>query len=162
MFVLKIVTYKSTPKFVSTVEGIDMAVSLNHDAMTSFWLCKWLSTPISEPSSVGISVWGCYYLTPMDSISMCSNTCICQIWMREAVVEVAASLNYNIMTSFRLHKWPSTPISSEPSSVGTTVLGCYLMPMDSISRVKVLKYFHMSNMDVGSSGWGGCQPQPWH
>ncbi len=51
----------------------EVAVSLNHDIMISFWLCKWARTPKSEPSSVGITVWG-YCHIPMDSISMCSNT----------------------------------------------------------------------------------------
>ena len=52
----------------------ELAVSLNHDVMTSFWLHKWPRTRKNPgPSWVGISVWGCYYV-PMDSILMCSNT----------------------------------------------------------------------------------------
>ncbi len=51
----------------------DVAVSLNHDIMTSFWLNKWARTPTSDTISVGITVWG-YCHMPMDSISMCLNT----------------------------------------------------------------------------------------
>ncbi len=50
-----------------------LAVILNHDIMTSFWLHKWAWSPKSEQSSVGIPVWG-YCHIPMDSISMLSNT----------------------------------------------------------------------------------------
>ena len=52
---------------------VEVAVNLNHELMTSFWLHKVTRTPKSEPNSVGITVWG-YWHMPMDSISMCSNT----------------------------------------------------------------------------------------
>ncbi len=51
----------------------EVAVSLNHDVMTSFWLHKWPKTPKCEPSSVGMTIW-CYCHVPMDTIWMCSNT----------------------------------------------------------------------------------------
>ncbi len=51
----------------------ELAVSLNHDVMTSCWLHKLPRTPKYEPSCVGITVRG-YSHMPMDSISMCSNT----------------------------------------------------------------------------------------
>ncbi len=50
-----------------------LAVSLNHDVMTSFWLHKWPRTPKSDTSSVGIPVWGCFCM-PQNSISICSST----------------------------------------------------------------------------------------
>ncbi len=59
--------------------------------------------------------------------------------------EVAISLNHDIMTSIRLHKWPKTP-KSEPSRVGLTVIGCYHMPMDSISMCSNTLY--VSNKDA--------------
>ncbi len=62
------------------------------------------------------------------------------------------------MTSFSLHKWPRIP-NYEPSIVGTTVWGYCHIPMDRMSMFSNTLY--MSNVDVGSSGWGGCQPQPW-
>jgi hypothetical protein len=34
----------------------EVAGSLNHDIMTSFWLHKWPRTPKSDPNTVGISV----------------------------------------------------------------------------------------------------------
>ncbi len=53
----------------------EVAVSLNHGIMTSFWLNKWPRTTKYEPSKVGMTVWGYYLiLIPMDSILMCSNT----------------------------------------------------------------------------------------
>ncbi len=62
-----------------------VAVSLNHNAMTSFWLHKWPRITIkSDQNNVGITVW-CICHMPMDSISMCSILCICLIWMHEAV-----------------------------------------------------------------------------
>ena len=51
----------------------EVAVSLNHDRMTSFWFHKWPRIIKSEPSKVGMTVRG-YCHIPMDSISMCSNT----------------------------------------------------------------------------------------
>jgi hypothetical protein len=52
------------------------------------------------------------------------------------------------MTPFWLHKWPRTT-KYEPCSVGITVYGCYLMPMDSISmRPNTIQ---MSKRDLGSS-----------
>ncbi len=52
----------------------EVAVSLNHDVMTSFWLHrhKLPSTAKSELSKVCITVSGCCCM-PIDSISMCSN-----------------------------------------------------------------------------------------
>ena len=61
----------------------ELAVSLNHDVLTSFWLHKWPSTPIYDPSSVGITIRG-YCHMPMDS--QCAKAlCICLLWMWEAV-----------------------------------------------------------------------------
>ncbi len=57
---------------VDAWEAVEVAVSFNHDVMTSFWLHKWPRTPKYEPSSVGITVWGNCCMS-MDSISMCSN-----------------------------------------------------------------------------------------
>ena len=48
----------------------ELAVSLNHDAMTSFWLHMWTRTQKSEPSSVGITVEGCYRM-PMPAACWC-------------------------------------------------------------------------------------------
>ncbi len=114
--------------------------------MQSFRIHKWARTPESEPSSVGITVWG-YCHMPMDSIPMCSNT----FYM------CAVSLNHDIMASFWLHKWARTP-KSEPGSVGITVWGYCHMPMDSISMFSNTLY--MSNVD-GETVWVGCQPQLW-
>ncbi len=62
--------------------------------------------------------------------------------------EVAVSFTHDVMTSFWLHKWPRIP-NSEQSSVGITVYGRYLIPMDSIWMSS--NTLCMSNMDVGSS-----------
>ncbi len=45
-----------------------------NDIMPSLWLHKRPRTSKSEPSSVGITIKG-YCNMPMDSISICSNTC---------------------------------------------------------------------------------------
>jgi hypothetical protein len=53
-------------------EAVWVAVNVNHDAMTSFWLHMWPRiTTKSDPSNVGITVWGICHM-PMDSISMYS------------------------------------------------------------------------------------------
>ncbi len=92
----------------------------------------------------------------------CSQTlCSYLMWMQEAVVEVAVSLNHVVMSSFWLHKWPRTP-NYEPSSVGITVWGYCHMPMDSILICSNTLY--RSNMDVGSSlSWLSVSTMmPWH
>ena len=85
--------------------------------------------------------------------------CICQRWMQEAVWDdwqPQPWCNDIILTLQVTHSpkiWPQ-------SSVGISVQSCFLKPMDSISMCSNM--FYMSNMDAGSSGWGGCQCQPWH
>ncbi len=63
--------------------------------ITSFWLHKWPRTPKSEPSWVGITVYGCYHM-PMDSISMCPNT----LWARGAIV-IAIYIDMPLRSFFR-------------------------------------------------------------
>ncbi len=72
--------------------------------------------------------------------------------------ELAISLNHDVITLFLLFKWPWIQ-KSEESSVGRTVWGYCHIPMGSISMCS--NTLNMSNVDPGSSGWGGCQPQPW-
>ncbi len=121
----------------------DLVANLNHDVMTSCWLHKWLITPKYEPSSVGITIWG-YCHIPMDSISICSNT----FYMYD--VDARSRLNHDVMTSFWLHKWPTTP-KFEPISVGITVWGSYRMSKNSIWMCSNTLY--MSNVDVGARQW---------
>jgi hypothetical protein len=119
----------------------EVAVSLNHDVMTSCWLHKWPRTPKSEPSSVDNCLRTLYVL-----------------YGRWKQFVVAVSLNHDEMISFWLHKCPITP-QTETISVDITILGYYHMPMDSISMCSNTLY--MSNMDMGIIVWGSCQPQPW-
>ncbi len=79
----------------------------------------------------------------------CAHTlCICLVWMREAMVEVAVSFNYVVMTPFWLHKWPRAP-NYEPSKLGITLWGYCHFPTDSISMCSNTLY--MSYVDAGSS-----------
>jgi hypothetical protein len=76
----------------------EVAVSLNLDIMTSFWIHKWPRTPTSEPSkrvklckAVVVCWWTAY---------QCAQTlCICLIGCGKQF-EVAVSLNLDVMTSF--------------------------------------------------------------
>ena len=119
---------------------------LNH----IIWLHKWPRTPKSEPSSsVDIIVWG-YCRMPMDSKSMCSDTVYTSKMDAGSSGWGGCQPQLDFLTSFWLHKWPRTP-KSEPSSVGKSVYGCFLMPMDSISICS--NTVCMSKMDVQSSLW---------
>ncbi len=136
-------------------EAVWVAVSLNHDIIPSFWLHKWPRTTKSEPSIVGITVWGYCHMS-MESISMCSNTCICLMCMWEAVwvgCEPQPWHNDIILTP-QVTQNPKC----DTRSVGITVWGYFHMPMGSISMC--LNTLYMSNVDVGSS-LSCCQPQPW-
>ncbi len=128
---------------------LEEAASLNNDIMPSFWLHKWPRTPKSDPSSVGITVWGYCHVT-MDSILICSNT------LHMSDVDAGSKLRWlsgstaTKITSFWLHKykWPRTP-KSDPSSMGMTVRGYCHMSMNSILMFSNTLY--MSNVDAGSS-----------
>ena len=97
---------------------------------------------------------------PMYNISMCSNT----LYMSK--MDDGSSfrqLSASIMTWW--HHFGSTR-DTEPLNlsqvVWITVWGCYPMPIDSISMCSNTLYMSNTNMDMGSSVWGSCQPQPWH
>ncbi len=92
-----------------------MAVSLNYDIITSFWHHKWPRTPNSEPITVG-KLCKAAAVCQLTAYQCAQALCICLIWMQEAVWG-AVSLNYDIITSCWLHKWPRTP-NSEPITVG--------------------------------------------
>ncbi len=64
-----------------------MAVSLNHDIMPSFGLHISESEPPNLSQAGWIAVYG-YYLMPMGSISMCSNT----LYM--TTIDVGSSLRW--------------------------------------------------------------------
>ena len=53
-----------------------VAVSLNHDVMTSFWFLKWPSTPKSEPIKVGITVLGCWCMCSWTAYQCAQTLCI--------------------------------------------------------------------------------------
>jgi hypothetical protein len=116
---------------------------------------------LSKTSGVGITVW-CFWHMPIDSISMCLNT----LYMIN--VEVGSSLRWlSASTLTKWHHYDSTsdPVRTpkfEPCSVGITVWGYYHFPIDSISMCSNTLYMSNTNMDMGSSVWGSCQPQPWH
>jgi hypothetical protein len=95
-------------------QQFEVAISLNHDIMTSFWLHKWPRTPKSDPSWVGITVIGCYHM-PMDSISMCSNT----LYMSNMDARISLRLlSATTMTSWHHFDSTSDPEPQNMSQVG--------------------------------------------
>ena len=123
-----------------------MVISINLDKNASFLLHKWPRTPKSEPSRVGITVWGYCHMS-MDSISMCSNT----LYMSN--MDVGSSLRWlSASTTTLSHHFDSTsdPEPQNLSQVGwVSVQGWYCMPMDSISMCSIT--LDVSNMEVESS-----------
>ncbi len=125
---------------------VEVAVSLSHDVMTSFWLHKWPRSPNYEPSSVGITFWG-YCHMPMDSTWMCSNTWYMSLYGCGKQFELAV----------RAQPWPNdiilTPQVTQNPKIWAKLCWynclrfCHL-PMDSISCSSTL---YMSNVDAGSS-----------
>jgi len=78
----------------------EMAVSLNHDVMTSFCLHMLPRTPKSESCRV---VDNCVRLLQYaygQLITMLKCLQICLTWQ----FKVAVSLNHDVMTTFQLHK----------------------------------------------------------
>ncbi len=138
-------------------QQLKLAVSLNHDIITSFWLHKWPRPSKSDPSRVDIIYLRLMTYAHGQHINVINHFVYVQCGCRKQF-DVAVSLNYDIMTSFWLHKWPRTT-KYEPNKVGITVRGYYHTPMDSISMWS--NTLHVSNVDAGSS-LGGCHPQPWH
>ncbi len=94
-------------KFVYVYYGCGMqfevAVSLNHDVMTSFWLHKWPRTQKSEPSRVNNCLRLLWYangqhINVLKHFVHVFDGCGKQF-------ELAVSLNHDIITSFCLHKF---------------------------------------------------------
>ncbi len=130
-------------------QQLKLAVSLNHDIMTSFWLHKWPRTTKSDPSTSSV---GIIYLRLMPYAQGQHNNLLkhfVYVWCgRRKHFEVTVSLNHDIMTSFWFHKWPRTT-KYEPSKVGITVRGCCHIPMDSILMCS--NTFYVYNLNAGSS-----------
>jgi hypothetical protein len=119
----------------------EVAVSLKHETMTSFCPPKWPSTSKFEPSSMDITVWGCFLYVHVQHINVLKHF-IYTLYGYRKQFDVAISLNHEAkMLSFWLnkHKWPRTPKSEEPSSVGITVWGWLHMPHGH--HINVLKQF---------------------
>ncbi len=137
-------------------EQFEEAVRLNNDIMPSFWLHKWPRTPKSDPSSVGIPVWG-YCHMPLDSISMCSNTlCMSNVDGREAVWGGRQPQPWR--NDIILIPQVTQPPKYEPSSVGTTFRGYCHRPLTAYQCSQSLC---ICLMRMWEAVWVGCQPQPW-
>ncbi len=123
-------------------QQLKLAVSLNHDIMTSFWLHKWPRTTKSDPSKSSV---GIIYLRLMPH----ALKHFVYVWCGcRKHFEVAVSLNHDRITSFWFHKWPRTT-KYEPSKVGITGRGYCHKPMDSISIFSNTLYTY--DLDAGSS-----------
>ncbi len=130
-------------------QQLKLTVSPHHDISTSFWLHKWPSTSKSDPSSVGIIYLRLMPYAHGQHINVLKHFVYVQCGCRKQF-EVAVSLNYDIMTSFWLHKGPRTRTTKyEPSKVGITVRGYYHTPMDIIKMQS--NTFYMYDLDMGSS-----------
>jgi hypothetical protein len=133
-------------------QQLKMAVSLNHDIMTLFWLHKWPRTTKSDPSTSSV---GIIYFRLMPYAHGQHNNVLkhfAYVWCGcRKHFEVAVRLNHDRMTSFWFHKWPRTT-NYEPSKVSITVRGYCHIPMDSISICSNTLYIY--NLDAGSrSSW---------
>ncbi len=85
----------------------ELASSLNHEVMTSFWLHKWPRTSKSDPSKVGMIVWGNCHM-PMDSISIYWST----LYMFN--VDARSSLRRLSATMTLCHHFDSTQVTQSP------------------------------------------------
>ncbi len=124
--------------------------------MTSFWLHKRPRTPNYEPSKVGI----CVRLLPHDHgqhINVLKHFVYVLCGCRKQF-ELAVSLNYDVMTSFWLHKWPWIP-KYEQISVGITSAATAICPWTAYQCAQTLC---ICLMWMQEAVWVGCQPQPWH
>ena len=135
-----------------------MAVSLNHDTMTSFWLNKWARTPKSDPSSVGITVWD-YCHMPMDSISMCLST----LYMSN--MDAGSSLRW--LSASTMTQWHHFDSTSEPApqNLAQVVVWIQLFEATAIcpwTAYQCAQTFSICLMWMWEAVWVGCQPQPWH
>ncbi len=134
-----------------------MAVSLNHDIMISFLLNKWARTPTSDPSSVGITVWG-YCHIPMDSISMCSNA----LYVSNNI-DVGSSLRWlSASTMTQCHHFYSTN-EPEPQNL-TQVVWVELFEATAIypwTAYQCAETLCICLMSMQETVWCDCQPQPW-
>jgi hypothetical protein len=110
----------------------EVAVTLNNDVLTSFWLHKWPEPP-NLRQVMWVSVYGCYCMPIMDSISMCSTLCICLIWMQKAVWDGCQPqpwCNDIFLTPQVTHTQNLTQLTTR---VGINVWGYWCAPMESIS-----------------------------
>jgi hypothetical protein len=122
--------------------------------MPSFWLHKWPRNPKSDPSGMGITVWGCCG-KPMDSISMCSNT------LHKSNVDAWDA----VWGGYQPQPWcngiilnPQETPKYVPSSVGITVWGYSCMPWTECQCAQTLC---ICLMWMWEAVWVGCQPEPW-
>jgi hypothetical protein len=133
-----------------------VAVSLNHDVMTSFWLHKWPRTPKYDPSSVGITVWG-YCCINMGSISMCLNT----LYMSS--VDVGSSLRRLSASTMTLcHHFDS--ISEVESQNLSQVVWGYLLEAPAVcpwTAYECAQTLCICLMWKWEAVWVSCQPWPW-
>ncbi len=142
-------------------QQLKLAVSLNHDIMTSFWLHKWPRSTQSDPSTSSVCI---IYLRLMPYAHGQHNNVLehfVYVWCGcRKHFEVAVSLNHDRMTSFWFHKWPRST-KYEPRKVGITVRGYYHIPMNSIS-IMCSNTLYMYNLDAGSSSnWLSASTAGW-
>ncbi len=109
------------------------------------------------PWSVGITIEG-YYCMPIDSISMCSNTYLCLMWMQEAV-----------WGGYQHQPWHNCIILTPQLQVTTypKIWSKYsgynyvrLLPYAYGQHINKLQHFEMPKMHAGSSL--SCWPQIWY
>jgi hypothetical protein len=122
-----------------------------------FWLHKWARTPTSNPSSVGITVWG-YCHIPTDSISMLSNN----FYMYN--MDAGSSLRWlSASTMIQWHHFDSTS-EAEPQNL-TQVVWLELFEATAICPWTVYQCAQtlcICLMWMWEAVWYGCQPQQWN
>ncbi len=121
------------------------------------WLHMWPRNPKSEPSWVGIPVYGWYFM-PMDSILMCSNT----LYMSN--IDVGSSLRcLSASAVTQSHHFDST---SDPEPKNLSQVGwVWLCKADTVcpwTAYKCAQTLCICVIWIWEVVWGGCQPQPWH
>ncbi len=120
-------------------------------------LNKWARTLKSDPSSVGITVWG-YCHIPMASISMCSKT----LYLSNRM-DAGSSLRW--LSASTMTQWHHFYSTSEPEPQNLTQVvwvwhfeAAAIYPWTAYQCAETLCICLMSMQEAV---WCGCQPQPW-
>ena len=143
--------YESNMDAGSSSSGCQPQPWCNDIILNPHW---WPRFPTSEPSSLSISVKGCYCML-MNSISMCSNK------FYTSNMDAGSSLTWLSASTITL--WHHNHNMTQNRKFRAKLCGynCVrLLLYTNEQQTNVLKHF-LCLIWMQEAVWGGCQPQPW-